>query len=69
MPQTNLTNPITIRNPSVPAFSMSPIERKLLAIQGLAGASSITDLANGADTSRKFVYTQMKKIKFYFICR
>lgn len=36
-------------------------ERKQLAIQAIAGTSSISELASGADTSLKFIYTQKYK--------
>ena len=40
------------------AKSLGPSERLALGVQALAGQQSITDLADQADVSRKFVYQQ-----------
>ena len=48
--------------PSVyPASKMPKLERKNLAIQGLSGCASTSDLAAQHGVSRKFLYQQMKK--------
>jgi hypothetical protein len=41
-----------------PAKAMPPSQRLQLGLQALAGTQSITDLADEADVSRKFVYQQ-----------
>jgi hypothetical protein len=61
MPQINPTISANMCNRPSPAFSLSPAQRRQLAIQGLGCASSITELAKGAETSRKFIYAQMEK--------
>ena len=42
------------------AINLSPTERKKLSVQALAKTSTITDLANRNNVSRKFVYGQKK---------
>lgn len=42
-----------------PAKALPPSQRQQLGIQALAGAQSITDLADDFDVSRKFVYQQV----------
>jgi hypothetical protein len=41
-----------------PAKALPPSQRQHMALQALAGTQSITDLADEADVSRKFVYQQ-----------
>jgi|CXWL01.1.fsa_nt_gi hypothetical protein len=41
--------------------TLLPQERKQLAIDAIAGMSTITKLANDAETSRKFIYAQKEK--------
>lgn len=43
------------------ASSIALGERKQLAIQAVARTSTISELASGADTSRKFIYAQKRK--------
>lgn len=43
------------------ALILPPQERKRLAIEAITGLSTITKLANDADTSRKFIYAQKEK--------
>jgi hypothetical protein len=42
-----------------PAKALPPSQRQHLALRALAGTQSITDLADEADVSRKFVYQQI----------
>jgi hypothetical protein len=43
------------------AAELSPSDRKTLAVKALAQAAPVTQLANGANVSRKFIYGQLKK--------
>ena len=43
---------------SCPAHSLGPEQRQQLAVQALAGATPITELADQAEVSRRFVYRQ-----------
>ena len=43
---------------SCPAHSLGPQQRQQLAVQALAGATPITELAHQAEVSRRFVYQQ-----------
>jgi hypothetical protein len=47
--------------PSCPAQRLQPHQRQNLAVQALAGAQSITQLADEHQVSRKFVYLQADK--------
>jgi len=60
----SFTNSATLANSSKAPNSPSaliPQERKRLAIDAIAKVSTITKLANDADTSRKFIYAQKEK--------
>ncbi len=51
--------PAVIENVSCPAKRLAPHERQDLAIQVLAGAETVSDLARQNEISRKFLYQQV----------
>ncbi len=61
MSPTNATNSSTTFKVKNAASTLSSHERKDLAVHALSGKSTITSLAEEANTSRKFIYSQKNK--------
>lgn len=61
MSPTNATSSTATFKDKNAASKLSPYERKELAVEALSGKSTITKLAEEANTSRKFIYSQKHK--------